>query len=102
MRGGHSAFALLCSIFNFFVPLHGISEMLVDRGCGGAGRGGRKAESSTNTRLQADSQSDWEVKTQRGFGGDAGCYDRHTNTSRTFQNVYYSKEEMQQGRSDSD
>lgn len=53
--GGHSVFALLCSIFNFFVPLDEISEMLIDGGCGGAGRGERKAESSTNTRLQADS-----------------------------------------------
>lgn len=42
---------------------------------------GRKAESSTNTRLQADSQRDWEVKTQRGFGKGAGRYNKHTNTS---------------------
>lgn len=76
--------------------------MAVGWGMWGCREDGRKAESSTNTRLQADSQSDWEVKTRRGFGGGAGRYDKHTNTSRTFQNVYYSKEEMQQGRSESD
>lgn len=75
----------------FFIPLDGISEVSVAGECGGCWEDGRKAESSTNTRLQADSQSDWEVKTRRGFGGGAGRYDKHTNTSRTFQNVYYPK-----------
>lgn len=41
--------------------------------------------------LQADSQSHWEGKTQGGLGLDTGCYDKHTNTRRTFKTVYYSK-----------
>lgn len=108
MAGGGGSLSLLhyvlALIFKFFFVFLWMEFLRCQwrGGCGGCWEDGRKAESSTNTRLQADSQSDWEVKTRRGFGGGAGRYDKHINTSRTFQNVYYAKEEMQQGRSDPD
>lgn len=54
--------------------------MAVDGGCRGAFQGGwgRKASNYKLLRLQADSQSDWEVEDTERFGRGAGRYSKHT------------------------